>query len=325
MGSENNVKTQIKNTVLIIVGTFIIAFGTALFIIPFNLVAGGMPGIGIILNKLLSSIPFFANFSVVTYASLLNCVLFVLGLIILGKTFALKTFVSAVTYPIALYLCELLVTTNFLGGFFNLCSDYYASYGEINRILATLFSGLLVGAGCALTFRGGGSSGGVDVIALILCKYFRKLKSSYVVFFVDAVIVISGVFVSRDLVNSLLGIISAFLCALALDKIFVSGQQAVVATVISSEYAAINDAIIHRLNRTSTIVDCVGGYTGENKKMLITTFTSRQYAEFAVILSSIDKQAFVTFHRAHEINGEGWSYEIPEATENAVERSSEKQ
>ena len=321
--SEKSMLTRAKNTAMIIVGTFILAFGTALFIIPFNLVTGGLSGMGIILHRILSAIPAFENVSAVTYASLLNCILFVLGFIILGKTFAIKTFVSAVTYPIALYLCELLVTKNVLGGFFNLGSQYYTSYGDINRLLATLFSGLLVGGGCSLIYRVGGSSGGVDVIALSFCKYFRKLKSSHIIFVIDSSIILCGVFVSRDLVNSLLGIISAFLCALTIDKLFVSGQNAVVATVISSEYAAINDAVIHRLNRTSTIVDCIGGYTGAGKKMLITTFSARQYAEFSVILASIDKRAFVTFHRAHETNGEGWSYDPPDESEAPAENSGE--
>lgn len=300
--------TMAKNTTLIVLGTFVLAFGTGLFIIPFDLVTGGVSGIGIILARIFAPVQFLSSVHVDVYASCVNWLLFLLGLIFLGKSFAMKTLVSTIVYPLALSLAVQLSGGEVLGGFFNLLSERYVEYGEITRILATVFGGAMVGAGCALTFLGGGSTGGVDIIALIIAKYVRRLKSSLLIFFVDASIVILGVFVISDLVTSLLGIISAFICAISVDKLFIGESSAFIAHVVSEKYEEINEAIIHRLERTSTVVDCTGGFSGESKKMLITTFSVSQYAEFTAILSAIDKRAFVTVHRAHEINGEGWSY-----------------
>ena len=307
----NRWQIMLKNTILVILGTFVLAFGTGLFIIPFDLVTGGVSGIGIILSRIFASIPFLSGVHVDVYASVVNWILFFLGLVFLGKAFAMKTLVSTVVYPFALSLAVWLSGGEVLGGFFNLLSERYVEYGEITRILATVFGGAMVGAGCALTFLGGGSTGGVDIIALIICKYVRRIKSSVLIFTLDAGIVALGVFVIGDLVTSLLGIASAFICAISLDKLFIGESSAFIAHIVSEKYTEINAAVIERLERTSTILDCMGGYSGKSRKMLVTTFAVNQYAEFTAIISAIDKRAFVTVHRAHEINGEGWSYASP--------------
>lgn len=310
-----------KNTLLIVLGTFIIAFGTGIFLIPFDLVTGGVSGLGIVLNTFLRDVPFFSSISAATYASVANTLLFIVGLIFLGRRFALKTFVSALVYPIALSLAEMLIDGNVMNGFFNLASNRYFEYSEIGRMLATLLGGACVGCGVGLTFRGGGSSGGLDIICIMCCKYLkiRKLKSSHVLLVLDTLIITLGLVAIGDLVASLLGILSAFICSLTINKVFVSGSRAVIATIVSDKCNEINDTIIERLNRTSTLVNCIGGYTLTDKKMLICSFTMNQYSEFTAILDSIDRTAFVTFHHAYEINGEGWSFNV-DKTEPKPER-----
>lgn len=300
-----------KNTLLVVLGTFVLAFGTGLFIIPFNLVTGGVSGIGIILNRAVSTVAGREVLSVELFASIVNWVLFFLGWIFLGRSFAMKTLTSTLVYPIALSFAVSLSSNGAFGGFFDLLSDRYAAYGELTVIIATVFGGAAVGAGCALTFLGGGSTGGTDILAFIFCKLFKSFKSSVAIFICDAAIVLLGMFVLGDLVVSLLGIVSVFICAIAVDKLFIGESRAFIAHVVSLHYEEINERIIHRLNRTSTVVDCTGGYSGDSKKMLICTFSVDEYAEFTAIIAEVDKNAFVTVHRAHEINGEGWSYDSP--------------
>ena len=296
----------LKNTLLVVLGTFVLSFGTGLFIIPFNLVTGGVSGIGIVLNHALSDIPLFSVLTTEIYASIINWILFFIGLIVLGKTFAMNTLVSTAVYPIALQLSSALVNSGAFGGFFNLNSPMYADYAQVAIILATVFGGACVGAGCALTFLGGGSTGGVDIIALAICKRFKRLKSSVLIFIIDASIVIFGMIAIGDLVVSLLGIISALICAVAIDKMFLGESSAFIAQIVTDKYELINKAVIETLDRTTTISDCVGGYSGKGKKTIMVTFGINQYADFLVLMSKCDKNAFVTVHRAHEINGEGW-------------------
>ncbi len=293
---------EIRNVLLVIIGTVILAFSTAIFIVPFNLVTGGMSGLAIILNKVL---PF--GFTIDFYITILTWSLFLIGLIFLGKNFALKTLISAIIYPIVFSLASNLANPNVMGGFFYLKGSAYSS---IAVLVAAIFGAICVGAGCAITFIGGGSTGGTDIIAFIVCKVFKKLKSSVVIFVVDAAVVVAGMFIINDLVVSLLGVSSAFICALVVDYVFLGNSKAFVAQIVSDHYDEISSEIIKRLERTTTIVDVVGGYSGENKKMVIVTFTIDQYSEIINILGIVDKNAFVTISRAHEINGEGWTYGV---------------
>jgi len=127
-----------------------------------------------------------------------------------------------------------------------------------------------------------------------------------VIFVIDAAAVLLGMFVIGDTVLTLLGIITALVSAAAVDKIFLGGTRAFAAQIVSEKHDAINRAIIERLKRTTTLIDVTGGYSGNPKKMLSVSFSYTQYSELVKIVSSIDKTAFVTIHRAHEIGGEGW-------------------
>ena len=180
-------------------------------------------------------------------------------------------------------------------------------HSEISVIMASLFGGVLIGAGCAITFLGGGSTGGIDIIAFLLCKHIKRLKSSKAIFYIDTVTIIFGIFVIKDLIITLLGIIAAFISALVIDKIFTGRSKALIAHIISENHQKISDEIIKRLNRTTTQIKVVGGYTKSEKVMLVVSFGIRQYAELLNIIELIDQNAFVTVHQASEINGNGWT------------------
>ena len=301
----------IKNTGLVLFGTFVLAFGIAMFIFPFDLVTGGVSGIGIIISKVASEIPVLNTIGPDTYSSIVNWMLFVLGFFLLGKKFALKTLVSTAFYPVALFISNYIVKESAMAYLLDL-TRYSDEYMSIALIVATVFGGACIGAGCAFTFLGGGSTGGVDVIALTLSKYVKKMKSSVAFFICDTTVIIVGIFAVENLLLSLLGVLSAFICAMAVDKLFLGESSAFIAHVVSDKYAEINSAVINKLSRTTTIVDAIGGYSGEGKKLVIVTFDMRQYPAFTQMISEIDKNAFVTVHRAHEINGEGWTYGIEE-------------
>ncbi len=292
--------TALKNILLIIIGTLILSFGAAVFIIPFDLVSGGVSGIAIILNKIIS-VEFFTVDLIITIATWL---LFFVGLFVLGKSFALKTLVSTILYPVGVSLFMKLTDPSFLNGFFCLQASHHP---ETSLILATTLGGVCVGAGCAITFLGGGSTGGIDIIAFSICKMIKRAKSSVVIFIVDASVVLLGMFIIGDFVISLLGVFSAFIAALMVDKVFIGSSKSFVAQIISSKYDVINKEIIEKVDRGSTIIDVVGGYTGEERKMIMVSFTMNQYAEILNVIHKNDKNAFVTIHQAHEVNGEGWT------------------
>lgn len=310
--NRQDVLRHIKNFILVILGTAVLAFGTAVFLVQFDLVTGGVSGIGIILDNLIFNVDFSIGFlgidsNIDFYIFALTWILFFIGLIFLGVDFALKTLVSTIFYPFFFGIFYGFVNPNFMNGIFYLQNS---DYQDVAVIIAAVCGGACVGVGCAITFIAGGSTGGVDVLAFIICKLFKKFKSSTVIFIIDATVVILGVFVIEDLVLSTLGIISAFICAAVIDRVFLGGGgEAYVAQIVSNFSDEISDAVIEKMDRTTTVVDAMGGYSKLPKKVIIVSFNIHEYPDLIKIINSIDPGAFLTISRAHEINGEGWTQE----------------
>ena len=296
--TKNDAVHQLKNMFLVIFGTAVLAFGTAVFIEPYNLVTGGVSGLAIVLADF---VPFELDFHF--YYTVITWVLFFLGLLLLGKDFAIKTLLSTVFCPVFVSLFSHLVEQQTLNGMFVMQNSQYQ---DIAVLLAAVCGGACVGAGCAITFIAGGSTGGVDILAFLLIKVFKRIKSSHLIFAIDAAIVVMGFFVN-DIVISLLGIISAFICAAVIDRVFLGNEQAYVAQIVSEKSAEVSRGVIERLDRTATIVDVVGAYSGEDKKMMIVSFSMREYSDLMAIINKEDPQAFMTISRAHENHGEGWT------------------
>lgn len=290
----------VNSIFLIIAGTLILAFGTAIFILPFDMVVGGVSGLAILVDAVLP----FEFLSIDFIITILTWVLFFIGLIVLGRDFAMKTLISSIVYPIGISLFLRLPDPNVLGGVFYLQET---THPELALIISAIVGGALVGTGCAVTFLGGGSTGGVDIIAFTICKIFKRIKSSVVIFAVDASIILFGIFVFKDLLLSLLGVISAMITAFVIDKVFLDGSRALVAQIVTDRYDEITQEVIEKLDRSSTIFDVMGGYTKQGKKMVMVSFTMSQYAEMMHIIKRWDRGAFVTVYKAHEINGEGWT------------------
>lgn len=327
--TKREMLNAIKNAALVIIGTIILAFGFSAFLLPYDLIIGGIDGVSLVIIE-----GFNINFTVFGIEAFELCVflvtwsLFFLGLAFLGKDFALKTLISTIVFPPAQTFFTNLIYGNIIddGGalesFFVFARNADGSLDRAGLILAAVFGGVLVGAGCALAYLGGGSTGGTDIPALIMSKYIKRLKSSVSIFVGDATVIILGIVVLGKLDLCLLGIVAAFVGALVIDKVFLGHSQAFVANIVSDKYEEINEAIIKKLDRTSTVIKVKGGFSGQTKRMVMVSFTLPQYAAFIAIIKSIDREAFVTVHRAHEVNGEGWTkndLDVEEAARAAAE------
>ena len=289
-----------RNVIVVVVGTFILAFGTAVFLLPFDLVAGGMSGLAIVIDAVIP----LEFLTVDRIIALLTWALFLVGFAIFGKAFAAKTFLSAILYPMGITLFLKLTDSSVLGGVFCLQAS---EYKELPLILAATTGGALVGIGCAITFLSGGSTGGTDILAFILCKIFKRLKSSTAIFLIDVTVILLGVILSRNLIHSLLGILSAMITAAVIDKIFLGGTSALVAQIVTERAEEINQGVIDLMERSTTILEATGGYSKRKRQMVTVSFSMRQYTLLMDIVCKIDPDAFVTVWRAHEIRGEGWT------------------
>ncbi len=298
--TKSDLKTSAKNIFLVIIGTVILAFGTSLFILPNNLVIGGVSGLGIILHAVLPTIKYLTVELLIT---ILTWLLFFMGLFILGRSFAAKTLVSTIVYPPAISIFTKLIESDFVDGFF-----YLDQSSTADLMLSAIFFGILCGVGCAITFIGGGSTGGSDIIGFIVSKFFKRIKSSVSIGVADGLIVVLGIFCIKNFILTLCGVIAVAISTIVIDKVFIGSSKAFVAQIITEKHEEINKAVIEELERTTTVMDVVGGYSGSAYKMLMVSFSMREYSEILNVINRYDRKAFVTIHRAHEINGEGWTW-----------------
>lgn len=290
----------LRHYAMVCLGTLLLSFAVAVFILPFDLIVGGVSSYAIILHRVIP----IEWLTVDRLIAILTWGLFFIGLIILGRGFAIKTLLSTAIYPLGVSLFLPLSRPDVLGGFF--CMTEHVN-PELSLVLSALVGGVLIGVGCALAFLGGGSTGGVDVLAFILCKYFKKLRSSVVLFWIDGIAILLGIFLVKDLVFTLLGILSVLISALMVDKVFLGGDRAFVAQIVTDRPRELSQELINELERSTSLWEIEGGYTGTKHTVVMVSFTLRQYSIAMRVIRRVDPDAFVTIHRAHEIKGEGWT------------------
>lgn len=278
------IKVHGKDVMMILLGNFILACAITFFVLPYNILTGGIFGVAIALKPLIP----FIDTNYIAYAMIF--ITFVLGFLLLGKSFAAKTALSSFAYP----------------GFLEILRNVNLTI-EIDPILASLYGGLLVGVAVGLVFRAKGSTGGMDVFPLILSKYFN-VKPSQGVLMVDSLTVLLGVS-TLGISHVLLGLISVFASSFTIDKIIMFGSESTKSVyIISKERAIINQRIQEELNRGTTIIQAEGGYSREDRDIIMCVITMEQYPILKSIVYSEDENAFVIVQEAHEILGEGFSF-----------------
>lgn len=313
---------QIYKSLIVILGTFILSFGSAVFIVPFDIINGGLTGLGLIFLE----IPFL-NIDIDILITIMTWILFFIGLIFLGIKFSLKTLLSTIFYPVfislllrcgvAQYIVSLLVSGSNIdvsadSGILVLSGLENLDIGVL--IISGVIGGAFTGIGCGITFIAGGSTGGLDVLAFILNKY-TAIKTSAATLIFDGLIVVSGIFIglfnksygSYKFIASLIGIISAVICSLMIEFIYIKQQGAYFADVITDKSEEIKNEIIKKLDRSVTIYNVKGGYTNENKICVRIIFQRNELLFIKDMIAEIDKNAFLIIGDCAAVNGEGFN------------------
>lgn len=276
-------KETIKNAVLVIVGNFVIALAVEMFVLPYDILSGGVAGISVALQPIFHVNPDFL-------INLLVYSLFILGWIMLGKDFAVKTFLSSFIYPI----------------FISLLSGHVPIV-EVDPILASAYAGLLAGIGIGMAIRAGASTGGMDIPPLIIHK-FTGIPVSTLILIVDGLTVLLGLF-TYGLEAVLVGLISVWTSSVAVDKVItIKGNNAKEVTIISDSYEQISRRIQDELGRGTTLICAKGGYKHADKLLVMVIVDSKQYNELMSIIDQEDKDAFVFSSDTTEVKGEGFTF-----------------
>lgn len=275
-------KKQIINSITVVVGTFILAIAVETFIIPYRILSGGVAGIAVALHPIL-------HISATLIANSVLIILLIIGSFILGKEFLKNTVLSCIAYPIF---------TSILSGRVNVVVD---------PILASLYGGLIAGAGVGIVLKTGASTGGMDIPPLIINK-LTGIKLSTLVLITDFLTVLLGLFV-YDLSAVLLGLVSVFATSAAISKVLtINGTVSKAVQIISVKYEDILKEIDAQLERGATLLQGYGSYTGEEKRIILCVVSDRQYGTLIEIVKEIDPSAFIITTDATDMHGEGFTY-----------------
>src|SRR5574344_635928 len=302
--SKSKVLGEIKNILYVIVGCSILAFADAAFLTPGNIISGGVVSVGIICQCYYTQGPAWLfgltdiNDIVVT---IVQVVLWIIGWFTLGKKFSLNTLVASISYPL---IYALLFRFN-VGGLLGLDALFDGEGKTAELMLAGIFGGALAGAGVAISYLGNGSTGGFDIVSFIIAKY-SEMKQDVSGFIIDASLILIGMICMRDPIQGLIGILAALACAIAVQYIYVNADTFVIVDILSDRYEDIQDYIHKDMDHATTVIDTIGGYTGEKRKMIRVVIYQVETAELRSKIAEIDPKAFVSFTQAKTINGEGF-------------------
>ena len=289
----------IHSYLLVTIGTFLLSFGSVVFLTKCELVAGGVSGIAIIVQH-------FVDTNIYDYVVAgLTIFFWLIGLFFVGKSFAARTLFSSLLYIGFTFLINRSL-------FFENIANTFAGFVDGgtpvvgNYILCAIFGGVFVGSGVAVTFIAGGSTGGVDVIQMILKKYFN-LRESVTSFIVDAVVVVTGMIVMRIWIPALCGVLCCFVTATFVEIVYIKSQTSYQVDIISDKWEEISRYAQDELGRGATIIRAEGGYKGEQRVILRVVFDKIQYEKIRSFIASVDPHAFITFTQTNAVYGEGFS------------------
>ena len=313
-------KKMLKNMALVIIGAFLLALGTEFFFVPLSIIGGGVSSLAMILH----SIPGMDALSVETYILIINWGFFFLGLFTLGLVYSVKTLLVSISYPLFVLLIDFVVDM-VSKNFFNIDVSKVTGFTMgnvviddsgamvISYLVSAVLGAFLNGVGVALSLSGGGSSGGTDVIVLLLHKYLH-LNVGTGSFLSDFTIILIGFFVnSMNILPTLVGVMAAFLLSVTLDKVYLSRSQYYMAFIVSRKWKEINRYILDEVGRGTTVIKAEGGYSGNDTMLLEVCFDRHDYSQIESIINRIDPSAFVSVMRTQEIVGYGFTRDTEEA------------
>ena len=265
--------------VYIVIGAAIIAVGFNVFLLPNEVASGGVSGISTILKGLFDWKPGFVQYA-------FNIPLFIAGVIFLGKQFGARSLVGTLTLPL----------------FVILTSSWEPA--TLNPLLGALFGGISVGVGLGIVFRGNASTGGTDLAAQIITKY-TGLSLGTSVMLIDGLIVLSAALVF-DIEKGLYALIGLFVTTKTIDIIQLGFSQSKMVYIITNKQEEIRDAIYTEINRGVTKLPAVGGFTEQERPILLVVVYQTEFTKLKHVVKTVDSSAFVIVSDAYEVLGEGF-------------------
>ena len=287
MTMENKTTKKVANAawklLLVLAGNTLYSLGVALFVLPTGLITGGTTGLGLVAQNYLH-IPLSA------FVAVFNLAMFLLGLAVLGKVFALTTVISSFYYPFILAV-------------------FQGAIGDVHLtddpLLATILAGVMIGAGMGIVIRAGASTGGMDIPPLVLQKKLKIPVSLSLYAFDCCILLLQALFSNVEQV--LYGLVLVLLYTLTLNKALMLGTGQMQLKVISSHYEEISREIQQKMDRGVTLFTSAGGYAGREGSTVLTVVDRRELPKVTELVSQVDPDAFMVVSQVNEVRGRGFT------------------
>lgn len=281
---ENILKKIYKKDRLIrfasfLLGIVLVAIAFNLFILPSNVVYG-MSGVGVILNKLFKFDPAITIF-------IGNIFLIILSFIFLGKEKSTNSILGSILLPIFIKLTENI--------------DTLIVIKDLEPIMNVLYGAIITGFGLGLVFKAGFTTGGTDILNQIASKYL-KISVGSSMFVTDGLIILTGLIAFN--INSILySIITLYIISMLTDKVVLGISDSKTFYIITRSETEVKKFIMNYLNHGVTVLDGRGGYTGDNKKIIMCSIPTKEYFIVKEAIHDIDKTAFFVVTDSYEVHG----------------------
>ena len=297
---KTSVGTLVKEYGLVTVGVVAYALGWSIFLLPNNLIGGGVSGFASILYYA-TGIPMGITYLV------LNVILLIIGTKILGTGFGGKTIYAIITTSIMLAIMPKVIPTDFI-------HEFALSNG---KLICTIIGGVIAGFGIGLSISQGGSTGGTDIVALLWCK-FNPASPGRVILIVDVVIILSSLLFpsytdtgealgfSEKLAVVVYGLIQVTVSGYAVDLYLSGSKQSVQAFIFTKKAEEMADAIAFGMKRGVTVLNAKGWYTKEDRKVLMVVTRKTDLNILLRYVKSIDADAFLSVSSVMDVYGQGF-------------------
>lgn len=281
----NNAK--IREIVEITAGVVIMSAGFYFFLLPLNLVIGGVMGVSVLIQDIMpvSLFMYIANF-----------VLLMIGFAVLGKVFFVKTAYATLLSPTIIWILEKTVP-----------ADYFMKFmTESPLLIGASFGGIFLGIGLGIVIRNNATTGGIDVVQNIMHKYMH-ISFSTAMYITDGAIIFIAMIIDFQL--GLYAVGAMMISGLLIDRLSIEGKAGYTVFIVTEKTDLMQQSIYDKLERGITKMKVIGGYSKQEKEMIVCTVDRQQLYIFKNIIKNTDPKAFTFVTKTKEALGEGFSRE----------------
>ena len=306
---KENLKQNVVAYLLLVLGSLLFAVGDVMFVNPYHLAPGGVYGLANVFNALW-------GWKISLAGVCMDIPLLIIGTIILGPKFGIKTIISVILIPVFTFALETwwgYAPVIHDGAFFDTAaqSSLFFMEGDVQGFfmpdffLNTVVAGLIYGVAIGVIFRSGATSGGSDIISMIIHKY-TKISLGTLVLIVDSLISLTTLIAFDDIRLPIYSIILIFIESKVIDLIVEGVKSYKTAFIVTDEIEAVRNFIIEDLDRSGTVFAGSGLYQGAERKMIYVTLNRSDLVKLKANLRVLDPKAFVNVIESSEIMGKGF-------------------